>query len=98
MNRAFELARAYGVRVELADLGDWGSSELHSEYDPAGPVIRINRRSVEPLEAEEIEPFLAFSIGHELYHHREYLGEVGRLRRCRERESAADDFARSLLE
>jgi hypothetical protein len=40
------LAAAYGVRVELADLGDWAPLTLVAEYDPAGPVIRVNERGV----------------------------------------------------
>ena len=38
------LAEAYGVRIELADLGDWGRVRLIAEYDPQGPVIRVNTR------------------------------------------------------
>ena len=41
-------ARAYGVAIELADLGDWGDAALVSEYDPDGPVIRINTRAIPP--------------------------------------------------
>ena len=40
------LAREAGVAIELADLGDWGTATLVAEYDPAGPVIRINARAL----------------------------------------------------
>jgi hypothetical protein len=38
------LAAAYGVRIEMGDLGDWGRVRLIAEYDPDGPVIRVNTR------------------------------------------------------
>lgn len=97
MNPAFELARKYGVAVEYADLGDWGMDELRSEYDPAGPLIRINKRVIEQLTADEIGEFITFAIGHELYHHREHLGEVAKLPDRKSREISADNFARELL-
>lgn len=96
-NRAFELASQYGVEIEYADLGDWGVDELRSEYDPAGPVIRINKRVIEHLPPEEVGDFIAFSVGHELYHHREHSGEIARLPNRAARETAANDFARQLL-
>ena len=40
------IAAAYGVRVEVADLGDWASVTLVAEYDPDGPVIRLNERAL----------------------------------------------------
>ncbi len=46
MPDARALAAAYGVRVELADLGDWGPVELVAEYDPDGPTIRVNERAL----------------------------------------------------
>ena len=91
MNAAFEAARAYGVAVEFADLGGWGAAELRSEYDAHGPVIRLNTRLAMDDE------LVARCIYHELYHHREAIGEVVRLRDRREREAAADAFARGLL-
>jgi hypothetical protein len=79
------LAEAYGVHVEIADLGNWASVTLVAEYDPDGPVIRVSERV--PKDAVE------GAIAHELYHHREAIGEVPRLRDRAARERAADAFA-----
>jgi Zn-dependent peptidase ImmA (M78 family) len=98
VNKALELAREYGVSVVFADLGDWGVDELRSEYDPSGPVIRINQRTAEHLALEELGEFIAFTVGHELYHHRERIGETERLPERGNRERAANEFARMLLE
>jgi len=98
MNAALRLARTYGVEVHLADLGDWGTSELRSEYDPDGPVIRINLRVAENVSRESLAEFVTLCVGHELYHHRERIGEVARLGDRIARESAADAFARALAE
>lgn len=98
MHRVFTLAHAYGVRVEFADLGVWGADELRSEYDPDGPVIRVNQRIVEDLPLPDIDGFIAFAIGHELYHHREHRGEVTRLSDRAARETAANDYALGLLD
>ena len=93
MTNAERLAREYGVPVEFADLGEWGGgAELRSEYDPAGPVIRINTRAV----AAHGNAIVALAIGHELYHHREHLGEIPKLPSRAMREAAADAFARTL--
>jgi len=97
VHRVFELAREYGVRIEYADLGEWGVDELRSEYDPHGPVIRVNRRVMEELPLPEIGDFIAFAVGHELYHHREHRGEIERHADRAMRETAANAFARSLL-
>jgi hypothetical protein len=83
------IAAAYGVQVELADLGDWGPVRLIAEYDPDGPTIRVDRRE----RAFGVER----AIAHELYHHREAIGEVPRLRVRADRERAADAFAAELL-
>lgn len=91
------MAREYGVAIACADLGDWGVDELRSEYDPKGPVIRINMRVVENLPVEEIGEFITFAIGHELYHHREARGEIVRIADLKAREAAANEFARELL-
>lgn len=93
---AAELAAGYGIRVEIGDLGAWGGAELNAEYDPEGPVIRINVRSVEKRAEADRPAFIALAIGHELYHHRERLGEVARLRDSAHRERAADAYARAL--
>jgi len=88
---AFEIARAYGVAVEFADLGAWGATELRSEYDPHGPVIRINARLTMNDE------LVALCVFHEIYHHREAIGEVRTQRSRRAREAAADAYARAML-
>ncbi|MGD0966876.1 MAG: ImmA/IrrE family metallo-endopeptidase [Candidatus Aquilonibacter sp.] len=91
MKRALEMADAYGVAVEFADLGAWGAAELRSEYDPHGPVIRINQRLTMR------EELIALCIFHELYHHREAIGDVRRQGSRRAREAAADAFARAQM-
>jgi hypothetical protein len=83
------LAAAYGVRIECCDLGDWGSVRLIAEYDPHGPAIRLNRRF--SGAADDL------TIAHELYHHREAIGEIVRLPDRAARERAADAYAASLL-
>ncbi len=97
MKNALEFAQAYGVAIEYADLGDWGGAELRSEYDPRGPVIRINRRVVEPLDDGARSALIARCIFHELYHHREAIGEVRAQHSRRAREDAADAYARAML-
>lgn len=97
MDAVFELARRYGVDVRYEDLGEWGAHELRSEYDPQGPVIRVNKRVIERLPAVQTGEFIAFCVAHELYHHREHRGEVARLGDRVSREAAANDFARSLV-
>ena len=81
------LAAAYGLRIERADLGDWGNVRLIAEYDPAGPTIRIDARVVRDVDR---------AIAHELYHHREAIGEVPRIADRRAREAAADAYAAAL--
>lgn len=97
MRDVFALAQQYGVAIEYADLGEWGVDELRSEYDPHGPVIRLNTRVIENLPIEQASKCIAFAVAHELYHHREHRGEVSRLGSRRARETAANDFARELL-
>ncbi|HZX68886.1 MAG TPA: ImmA/IrrE family metallo-endopeptidase [Candidatus Elarobacter sp.] len=84
------LAAAYGIGIAIADLGDWGTARLIAEYDPDGPAIRVNARELVRIDVER-------AIAHELYHHREAIGEVPRLRDRDERERAADAFAAELL-
>jgi len=95
---ALELARSYRVAVRFAELGDWGGAELRSEYDPSVPEIRLNLAVAARLPAAQLGEFVALAVGHELYHHREAIHDVPRLRDRSERESAADEFARALLE
>lgn len=98
MNGALAQAHAYGVTVRFADLGDWGRHELRAEYDPGIPEIRINVRVAATLDAGKLGEFVTLAIGHELYHHRECIGEISILNDRRAREAAAADFARELLE
>lgn len=88
------IAAAYCVRVELADLGDWGRVRLVAEYDPEGPVIRVDPMVVRPGEMCD---GLALAVAHELYHHREAIGEIPRIAERTAREAAADAFAERLV-
>jgi hypothetical protein len=97
MTTALAKARAYGVAVRFADLGDWGHDELRAEYDPSIPEIRLNVRIAASLPPESLGEFVALGVGHELYHHREHIGEVPTIADRRARESAADGFARDLI-
>ena len=92
------LAATYGVAVELADLGCWGSTTLVAEYDPTGPVIRVNERAIPSDSPRIAREHVERAIAHELYHHREAIGEVRRLHGREERERAADAFADAVLE
>jgi len=94
---ALDLATAYGVTVEFTDLGDWGAAELRSEYDPHGRVIRINERLSSKLDEPLRNEFVAHCIFHEIYHHREAIGEVRRQHSRRAREAAAEAYARAML-
>ena len=92
------IAETYGVAVSVEDLGDWGEATLVSEYDPQGPVIRINARAIERLRQSrggldscDVRRFIDVAIAHELHHHREAIGDVPRApdRGARERDAAA---------
>ncbi len=98
MSEALRLAREYNVAVRFDDLGDWDDGELRAEYDATIPEIRINQRIVEALPGAERDRFVALAIGHELYHHREHLGEIPTLPKRAEREAAADAYALKLLD
>ena len=87
------IAAAYGVRVEVADLGDWDTATLMAEYDPDGPVIRINERALPAGSSCTVRDAIDRAIAHELYHHREAIGEVPRIADRSAREAAADAFA-----
>ena len=95
---ALSLARYYGVCVLFADLGDWGKAELRSEYDPRIPAIRINARVALHFTDEALREFVTLAVGHELYHHRERIGETPNVADAREREVRADRYARRLLD
>jgi hypothetical protein len=98
VSNALDAARSYGVAVRFAELGDWGLDQLRSEYDPSVPEIRLNVRYAAALPIEKLGEFVALAVGHELYHHRERIGETPTLPNRRARETAAADFARELLE
>jgi hypothetical protein len=87
------LAAEYGLVIEFADLGDWGAATLVAEYDPHGPAIRLNARLFDGSWAGFRNEALERAIAHELYHHREAIGEIARLPERRARERAADAFA-----
>ncbi len=91
------MARRLGVRVEIADLGDWGKSALNAEYDPRGPTIRVNERRLREIPRERRREFFARAVGHELFHHLEATGAIARPRDRMARESAADAFAQTLV-
>ena len=90
------LAAAYGVRVELAALGDWGAATLVAEYDPDGPAIRINERALPQGSSCDVRDAIDRAIAHELYHHREAIGEIARIPDRTAREAAADAYARAI--
>jgi len=85
-------ARACGLAIELADLGEWGAATLVSEYDPAGPVIRINTRAIPAGSSCDVRAHIDRAVAHELYHHREAIGEIERLPGGKARERAADEY------
>ncbi len=98
------LAASYGLAVELADLGTWNSTSLVAEYDARAGVIRINERALAEyrrvagtLDSCQVRCFIDVAVAHELYHYREATGEVTTFRTRREREEAADRYARSTV-
>ncbi|MEA2787521.1 MAG: hypothetical protein QOF71_3625 [Candidatus Eremiobacteraeota bacterium] len=94
MSDVLAVAAAYGVRVEMADLGDWAAVTLVAEYDPEGPVIRVNKRVLGRTKSSDA---IDRAIAHEIYHHREAIGEVARIADRSARERAADAFADELV-
>ena len=78
------------MKIEFADLGDWGNAELRSEYDPQGPVIRISSRVADKLAPEERAAFVKRAIAHELYHHMEHCGDIPVIADRAAREEAAN--------
>jgi uncharacterized membrane protein len=90
------LADAYGVRVEVTDLGAWGDARLIAEYDPDGPTIRVNERTLPHGSSCTVREAIDRAIAHELYHHREAIGEVARIADRTARERAADAYAAAL--
>jgi len=82
-------ARALGVAIELADLGDWGAATLVAEYDPSGPLVRINARALPPGPAATVRAHVERAVAHELYHHLEAVGAIRRRATRAAREGAA---------
>jgi len=97
MPDARALAAAYGVRVELAGLGDWSPATLIAEYDPRGPTIRVNEAALPHGDSCTVRVAIDRAIAHELYHHREAIGEIARIADRGAREAAADAYANSLV-
>jgi hypothetical protein len=87
------VAREHGIAIELADLGSWGEATLVSEYDPAGPVIRINTRAIPAGSSCDVREHIDRAVLHELYHHAEARGAIARLRGREARERAAGEHA-----
>ncbi|MBV8244825.1 MAG: hypothetical protein JOZ38_02785 [Candidatus Eremiobacteraeota bacterium] len=101
MSRAAKLlaiVREENIAIECADLGAWSPHELRAEYDPSGPAIRLNSRVLTHLPPEEVQRFITQAVAHELYHHFERTGMQTRLLSRREREAAAEAFARAAME
>lgn len=82
-------ARQLGVAIELADLGSWGDASLVSEYDPDGPVIRINTRALPAGSSCDVRAHIDAAVAHELYHHGEAAGDIERSRSREARERSA---------
>jgi hypothetical protein len=85
------VARERGIAIELADLGSWGDATLVSEYDPAGPVIRINTRAIPPGSSCDVREHIDRAVTHELYHHAEATGEIPPIANHKARERAAGE-------
>lgn len=98
MSAVLDRARDYGIAIVVEDLGDWGDDELLSEYDPDVPTIRINVRVLRALSDGARAEFIERAVAHELYHHRERIGEIARLADRTARERAAEAFAAQLTE
>ena len=90
IERLRSMCAGYGVHLRFGDLGSWGdAAELRAEYDPGVPEIVVNSRTAPHL--------VAHAIAHELYHHREAIGDIARLRGRRERERAAEAHAARVI-
>jgi len=66
---------------------------LYAEYDPAGPLVRVNARVLPAGPAAGIRAAVDRAVAHELYHHDEARGAVPRLATRAAREGAADAAA-----
>jgi len=91
--------------VSVEDLGDWGGATLWSEYDAQERAIRINARAIERLREERgsldsctVAAVIDRAIAHEIYHHREAIGEIARIPAGSVREAAAHAYAAALTE
>jgi hypothetical protein len=92
-------AARYGLRVEIGDLGVWEPGLLIAEYDRRAQAIRVNARAIAAVErwcggdANAIDRFIGHAVAHELYHHREAIGEIATLPTRAAREAAASAAA-----
>jgi hypothetical protein len=82
-------AARLGIAIELADLGSWGDAKLISEYDPAGPTIRINTRELPHGSSCAVREHIDRAVAHELFHHAEAGGAQPRVASRVEREIRA---------
>lgn len=98
MDAIERLVLAYGLRVEVTDLGGAQGCEVRAEFDAAAWTIRLNGRMLDALPAQERRARMRFAIAHELFHCREYRGEVPLQRSTALREESANEFARSLVD
>jgi hypothetical protein len=85
------VARERGIAIEFADLGSWGDATLVSEYDPAGPVIRINTRAIPSGSSCDVREHIDRAVTHELYHHGEATGDIPPSAGHKARERAAGE-------
>lgn len=90
-------ARAAGLSVEIADLGDWAPASLISEYDHEASAIRVNARVLERVYSERDDAartrFIRYAVAHELYHHRVATGTLAAPADRTAAEHAAEAFA-----
>ncbi len=86
------VARENGIAIELADLGAWGDATLVSEYDPDGPVIRINSRALPHGSSCLVREHIDRAVAHELYHPKEATKAVIRVPNREARERAAGEY------
>ncbi|MBV8689899.1 MAG: hypothetical protein JOZ59_07330, partial [Candidatus Eremiobacteraeota bacterium] len=85
-----------GIALVFADLGMYAECELRSEFDSAGPVIRINTRLIDAMSPERRDSFVTHAIAHELFHYFEHRGDVQRVGDRKVREANAERFAQNL--
>ena len=92
----FAIAERAGIRIEFADFGEGAAGVLVAEYEPHGPVIKVNTRALE--RAPDALALARHAVAHELYHHREHTGVTVRHKARADRECAAERFAQRMLQ